>query len=143
MLLSFKFQPGTATANGFNLYCMFSSWFFPGLSCACLSWVWEHWLPAFSVGEKAARWDSNSALLIHLGNILVLYGFMAAHHSHGNNFAKYLFLIFRKNFWVAMMDMKIKRRLDDRKLYIEKHGRSKKAKYMKKCINMLLIWILA
>lgn len=43
-----------------------------------------------------------------------------------------------------MMDMKIKRRLDDGKFYVEKkHEQSKKAKYMKKYINILLIWILA
>lgn len=85
-----------------SLLHVFQLIFSPCLSCACLSWVWEHWLPAFYVGEKAERWDSNSAFPIHLGNILVLYSFMAAYHSHGNNFAKCLFLIFRKNFWVDM-----------------------------------------
>lgn len=38
-----------------------------------------------------------------------------------------------------MMDMEMKRRLDDRKFCVDKHGQSKRAKYMKNYINILLI----
>lgn len=42
---------------------------------------------------------------------------------------EYFLLIFRKNFWVTMMDMKTKRRLDDGKFYVEKkHRQTKKEK---------------
>lgn len=92
------------------------------------------------MGEKAERSNSNSVFLINPGNTLLLYGFMAAYYSHRNNLAKFLSLIFGKNFWVTMVGMNIKRRLADRKFYVEKkHGQSKKAERMNKYINILLI----
>lgn len=72
------------------------------------------------MGKKAERRDSYSACLLHIENMLPLRGSVASCYSHENNLADCLFLIFRKNFWVAMMDMKIKRRLDEAGLYVGK-----------------------
>lgn len=72
------------------------------------------------MGKKAEGMGSYPACLLHIEYMLALHGSMAACYSHENNLADYLFLIFRKNIWATMMDIKIKKRLDEGRLYVEK-----------------------
>lgn len=65
---------------------------------------------------------------------------MAACNFHANNSADDCqFLIFRKKFGVTIMDMKIKARLTEGRLYVEKKlGQTERGKYMAKYIYILL-----